>query len=328
MRGYVDASRTLHTEGGPVRYREAARFRVVWRVPRSSLHRGRSFPSTSALVTGTTSATYINDPAKSCRGTLTVRRTPFLLSVVHTGYDPLASSFTSSDIALRSSPNPIATATSATCRRGLVAGRWKLTPSPQTHGAGLSIIAAKRRQLWWIYNHPDGGFYGNNFRPLPKGGDGEGSEQGWGPAGSFTWLERFSIRRTTPAEQLPSYRRVLRARYTPLPGLFLKAVHPCIYNQFAACRRDDTTIRQAVERLETALNHAAVPRRLNKGDYELRRGLAALDAALALRIRLAHQASVGPFINADSDIINALNRLDEAAHDLNNGDPQLHLRPI
>ena len=328
MRGYVDASRTLHAAGALVRYREAARFRVVWRVPLSSLQRGRSFRSTFALVTGTTSATFGSDPARSCRGTLTVRRTPFALSVVHTGYDPLASSFASSDIGLRASPNPIATATSTSCARGLLAGRWKLASSRGKHGARPGIVAAKRRQQWWIYNHPAGGFYGSPFTPLPKGGDSEGWIQGWGPAGSFTWLAHFSIRRTTSGAQLSSYRHVLEQAYSPLPGLFLKAVDPCIYNQFAACRRADTTVRQAVKRLETAVKQTSVPRGLAKGDHELRHGLAALDAALALRIRFAHQATVGPFINADDDVINALNQLDKAAHDLNTSDPHLHLRAI
>jgi hypothetical protein len=91
MRGHVLATRTLHPAGGSVHYSEAGRFRVVWQVPASALRLGRSFRSTSATVTGTTSAIFDNSPARSCRGTLTVRRKPFELRVVHTGYDPLVS---------------------------------------------------------------------------------------------------------------------------------------------------------------------------------------------------------------------------------------------
>jgi hypothetical protein len=191
MRGHVLATRTLHPAGGSVHYREAGRFRVVWRMPASALRLGRSFRSASATVTGTTSAIFDNSPAKSCRGALTVGRKPFELRVVHTGYDPLVS-FAASTIGVSASPSPIATAVSPTCARGLLASHWGLSvPQDQR-----SPPSEERRRAWWIYNHPGGGFYGKNFTPVPKGGDSEGWVQGWGPAGSFAWLAVFSGRGT------------------------------------------------------------------------------------------------------------------------------------
>jgi hypothetical protein len=325
MRGHVTAARTVHSSGGPAHYRETATFRVVWRLPASAFRSGRTFASASAIVTGTTSATFDNAPAKSCHGTLTVRRQRFRLHV-RRGYDPLFASLTSSTTGVSTSPNPIATAVSAACPRGLFAGRWRLTA--QRSAPWSKVVSAQRRRDWWVYNHPGGGFYGRNFTPLPKGGDGEGWSQGWGPAGSFTWLALFTITRTRRTTHAPTYPAELQTLYAPIPGLFLEAVNPCINNQLAACRRRDNAVRNAVRDLERALKSARVPLALARGDRELRRGLAALDAALALRIRLAHQATLGSFINADSTIIRALNLMDKAAADLNREDPHLHLRPV
>jgi hypothetical protein len=325
MRGDVIAARTLHAVGGPVHYREAGRFRVAWRIPAGALTGDRSFQSSSAVVSGTTSAIFDDAPAKSCRGTLTVRRQPFLLRVVHGRYDGYLAA---APIGFDSSPSPIATATSATCSRGLLAGRWRTT-LPGSRGHAPYGAADKRRTHdWWVYNHPGGSFYGKNFTPTPKGGDSEGWIQGWGPAGSFRWLAVFRVRPLAAAGQMPSYRRVLQADYTPIPGLFLRAVEPCTTNQFAACRRIDGTVLKAVERLTTALGRIRAPRTLARGDHELRRGLASLAAALELRIKLAHQDTIGPFINADGDIITALNIMDRATADLNREDPSLHLRPV
>jgi hypothetical protein len=327
MRGYVRATRTLHSRGGPASYREAGRFRVVWRVPIASLRRGRTFRSTSAIVTGTTSALFADSPARSCSGTLTPRRAPFLLRVVHTGPDPLVASVTSSDIGLSASPSPIATAVSPTCARGLFAGRWRLTPPP-AESSPPSRPSSRRLQNWWVYNHPGAGFYGKSFTPLPKGGNSDGWIQGWGPAGSFAWVAVFTVRRAAATSQASSYEGVLRARYTPIPGLFLHAVEPCIDNRFASCRRADGAVRAAVEALTTALRRASVPPRLARGDRKLRRALAAFDQALRLRIRLAHQATIGPFINADGSIVAALDLMDRAARDLDREDPGLRLRPV
>jgi hypothetical protein len=321
MRGYVAAARTLHSAGGPVRYREAGSYRVVWRVPASALRLGRTVPSTSAIVTGTTSAVFGSSPARSCRGTLTASRTPFILRVVSIGHNPVS-------IGLTAWPNPIATATSPTCSRGLFASYWRLTPSRDARRPPYRAITDQRRKDWYLYNHPGFGFHGKNFTPLPKGGDSEGFSLGWGAAGSLSWLTYLSLRRTTHTAQAPSYRQVLDTRYTPIPGLFLKAVQPCTTNQFAACRRTDGAVQQAVNELMAALRRAPLPAALVKGGAELRYGLAALDAALALRIRLVHQTTIGPFINADGSIITALNLMDKAAHDLNTEDPHLHLRPI
>jgi len=84
-----------------------------------------------------------------------------------------------------------------------------------------------------------------------------------------------------------------------------------------------------VERLTTALRRTSVPSKLAAGDRELRQGLAALDGALALRIRLAHQATIEAFIRADYDrVVPALDLMDKAAHDLDKADPHLHLRPV
>jgi hypothetical protein len=327
MHGYVRATRTLHSRGGPASYRETGRFRVVWRIPTASLTVGRTFRSTSATVAGTASATFAESPARSCRGRLTVRRAPFVLRVVHTGYDPLAASVASSDLGLSASPSPIATAGSPTCARGLLAGRWRLTP-PQARGPVPSRTSSLRLQSWWVYNHPGAGFYGNSFTPLPKGGNSDGWVQGWGPAGSFAWLAVFTVRRAAVTAPAPSYQEVLRARYAPIPGLFLDAVGPCTNNRFASCRRTDGAVLTAVESLTAALRRASVPARLAKGDRVLRRGLAAFDAALRLRIRLAHQATIGPFINADGSIVAALDLLDAAARDLDREDPGLRLRPV
>jgi len=185
LRGHVVATRTLHRAGGAVHYREAGSFRVVWRIPPSGLQSGRTYPSSSATVLGTTRATYDGAPGRSCAGTLSVQRKRFLLRV-RSGYDPLFASLTSSTVDVGMSPNPIATATSATCSRGLLAGRWRL-------------VSNKRRREWWVYNHPGGGFYGNGFTPLPKGGNSEGWRASWGSGGSFTWLGVFSIRRLASA---------------------------------------------------------------------------------------------------------------------------------
>jgi hypothetical protein len=180
LRGHVVATRTLHRTGGPVHYREAGRFEVSWRVPASGLRSGGTYPSSSAIVIGSTSATYDGARSRSCVGTLTVQRKRFLLRV-RTGHDPLFAYLTPSTTGVRTSPNPIATATSTTCSEGLLAGSWRL-------------VSTKRRQDWWVYNHPGGGFYGNSFTPLPKGGAGDGWTLAWGSAGSFTWLGVFSIR--------------------------------------------------------------------------------------------------------------------------------------
>jgi hypothetical protein len=185
LRGHIVATRTLHLAGGAVHYREAGRFQVVWRVPASGLRSGRTYLSSSAVVIGTTSATYDGAPKRSCVGRLTVQPRRFLLRV-RSGYDPLFASLTSSTTGVGTSPNPIATATSPTCSEGLLAGRWRL-------------VSNKRRQDWWVYNHPGGGFYGSSFTPLPKGGAGDGWSLGWGSAGSFTWLGVFSIRHPASA---------------------------------------------------------------------------------------------------------------------------------
>ena len=319
MRGHVRASRTLHEVGGPAHYRVNATFRVVWRVPSSALQKGRTFRSASAVVIGTTSAIFDNSPARSCRGAIKVKRAPFVLRVAHSGYDPFAASITASDIGLIASPSPIATATSPTCARGLFAAHWRHAPGR---------YALVRRREWWVYNHPGFGFYGKDFTPLPKGGDSDGWIAGWGPAGSFAWLAVLSLHRTAPTAQTPLYQQVLAAKYTPLPGLFLDGMHPCINNQFAACRREDGVLQQAVEALVSALKRAAVPHGLERGDHELQHGLSALATAVATRIRLAHQATIGPFITADGSIITALNLMDKAAHDLNKEDPHLHLWPV
>jgi hypothetical protein len=327
MRGYVIAARTLNSAGGPVHYRIAGRFSVAWRVPAPDLtQRGRTLRSTSASVTGTTSAVFDNAPARSCRGTLTVRRRPFLLRIEHGAYDAYLAA---APIGFEASPSPIATATSASCARGMFAGRWRLTV-PQSKRASAYLILDRRRvQDWWVYNHPGGAFYGPSFTPVPKGGASEGWIAGWGPAGSFRWLAVFRVHRVPAATQRPSYRRVLRTDYTPIPGLFLNAVEPCTNNRFAACRRDDTAVRRAVETLTTALNRTPVPSELARGDRELRRGLAALDTALRLRIRLAHQSTIEPFIRADFEkIVPALNLMDVAARDLDKADPRLHLQPV
>jgi hypothetical protein len=195
LRGYVEATRTLHSSGGPVHYRESGRFRVVWRLPAAAFDSERAFASTSAIVTGTTSATYDNARARSCHGTLAVRPQPFLLRI-HTGHDALFAWLTPTTTGVATSPNPIASATSAACTPGLLAGRWRLSvPGDQVRPPFRGMTRA-RRQAWWVYNHPGGGFYGTNFTPLPKGGAGEGWTQGWGTAGSFKWLAVFSIHRT------------------------------------------------------------------------------------------------------------------------------------
>jgi hypothetical protein len=327
MRGYVIAARTLHLAGGPVHYREAGRFSVAWRVPAVALmKRGRTFRSVSATVSGTTSATFDNAPAKSCQGTLTVRRSPFLLRIRRGLYDAYLGS---APIGFDAAPSPIASASSATCQRGLLAGHWRLTLPRSKRIVPYPFVDKQRTQAWWAYNHPGGSFYGPNFTPTPKGGASNGWIAGWGPAGSFRWLAVFRVHRLATGAPRLSYRQVLQTDYAPIPGLFLDAVEPCTNNRFAPCRRDDTAIKQAVDRLAAALTRAPVPPEFAHGNRELRRGLAALDTALALRIRLAHQATIEAFINADYEkIVPALNLMDKAAHDLNKADPSLHLRPV
>jgi hypothetical protein len=177
MHGYVRAVRILHGTNGPARYREAARFTVVWRLPASALVGDHTFRSSSAKVTGTTSALFARAPGRSCHGTLAAGAGSFLLRVTHGAYDAYLAA---APIGFTASPSPVATAMSASCSRGQFAARW--------HG---------RTRQWWVYNHPGGAFYGRNFTPVPKGGDGEGWIQGWGPAGSFRWLALFGVRRLT-----------------------------------------------------------------------------------------------------------------------------------
>ena len=56
-------------------YLEAGTFIVIWRVPASALTEpGQRFLSTSAVVTGRTSATFGDAPARSCHGSLTAGR--------------------------------------------------------------------------------------------------------------------------------------------------------------------------------------------------------------------------------------------------------------
>jgi hypothetical protein len=142
-------------------------------------------------VSGTTSAVYDNSKARSCQGNLIARHEPFQLKVVSAG---------TSSIGVIASPSPVATAAS-TCAQGLLAGRWKLTVSPTKPPYRSSSEA--RQQMWWLYNHPGGGFHGKNFTPLPKGGDSEGWQWGWGGAGSFKWLAVFSIHRTRQTVATP-----------------------------------------------------------------------------------------------------------------------------
>ena len=172
------------------------------------------------------------------------------------------------------------------------------------------------------------GFYRRTLTPLPKGGDAEGWLQGRLPGGHLTWLAVFRVRKIAPATRTPSYLQVLEVKYTPIPGLFLRAVRPCLDNEFAACRRTDGAVRVALAQLLSALRRSSVPPAVAKGDRELRRGLSALERAVTVRIRLAHPATVGPFEDADQQIIAALDLSDQAAHDLNTEDPDLHLRPI
>jgi hypothetical protein len=128
---------------------------------------------------------------------------------------------------------------------------------------------------------------------------------------------------------MPAYAQALRVHYTPIPGLFLRAVGPCTGNRFPQCRRDDRVVLGAVVGLAHALERVHVPAALARGDRELRGGLASLDAALRLRIRLASPATIEAFIRADFEkIVPALNQMDRAAADLNKEAPALHLRPV
>jgi hypothetical protein len=192
LRGYVAAARTLHPAGGPVHYRESGRFTVVWRIPSNALTGDRTFRSISASVRGRTSAIFDNAPARSCRGTLSVRRGAFLLRVVRGDNDPYLSA---APISFDASPSPIATATSGTCARGMLAGRWRLTALRGRQHPPFSVAAKRRAQEWWVYNHPGGSFYGKNFIPTPKGGASDGWIADWGPAGSFRWLAVFRVHR-------------------------------------------------------------------------------------------------------------------------------------
>jgi hypothetical protein len=191
MSGYVVAARTLHSIGGPVHYREKGRFTIVWRIPSPALTGGHILRSISARVIGTTSAIFDNAPARSCRGTLTVRRRAFMLRVVRADGPYLSAA----PITFDASPGPIATATSATCARGMLAGRWRLTVPRSRQHAPYSVVAKRRAQEWWVYNHPGGSFYGKNFTPTPKGGASDGWIADWGPAGSFRWLAVFRVHR-------------------------------------------------------------------------------------------------------------------------------------
>lgn len=66
-----------------------------------------------------------------------------------------------------------------------------------------SSTSRARRTKWWLYNHPGGGFYGENFTPLPKGGDSEGWEPGSRPDPSLAWLAVFSIDRQPASTPTP-----------------------------------------------------------------------------------------------------------------------------
>jgi hypothetical protein len=193
IRGYVRVVRTLRSSSGPIGYREAGRFRIVWRLPASGLKRGHTFRSTAAVITGTTAAIDVGAPARSCHGRLSAGRKPVLLRIV----SPRRNG--TNNVGMIASPNPIETATSASCARGLRATRWTGSPT----GAWIDVTPPRRDPTtdWSSFNHVGVGFY-PNFTPLPKGGNSEGWIHGDIPGGYLTWLAVAQMHKVThPAQK-------------------------------------------------------------------------------------------------------------------------------
>jgi hypothetical protein len=181
--GRASAEIARHGGSGVATYREAGTYTVVWRVPRSQLAPGRSFASSSVVVTGTTSAVLAGS---SCRGSLTAGGAPVVLTM--TG-----------DEAFRTSPNPFATAASSACPEGLTAGRWRLRAPGPGASRQEQLRDAAHEKAWRVYDDPGFGFTGPSFTPGPKGGNSEGFGLGLGPGGSFTWVAVLTVRGPTNA---------------------------------------------------------------------------------------------------------------------------------
>jgi hypothetical protein len=188
MRGYVRVARTLEASSGPVHYREAGRFRIVWRIPSSGLRRGRVFRSAYAVVAGTTRAIDTGAPARSCHGTLSAGREPILLRIDNPGNTG------TTNLGMIAAPNPVATATSATCARGARASHWRGSLT----GTWIDVTPPRRdpHTDWWEFNHIGVGFY-PNLSPLPKGGNLDGWIHGRIPGGNLTWLAVAHMHRIT-----------------------------------------------------------------------------------------------------------------------------------
>jgi hypothetical protein len=154
LHGNATATRTW-----PVETHEAGSWTVRWLVPESQLEVGRRFLSTSATVSGTTSA---HGTSVSCRGTLAARRARFTLNVLDK---------TSTGIGFIASPSPFATAISSGCPEGVSASHWPLR-------------TAQQRQDWWLFNHPGVGVVLPGYGPAPRGG----SSEGWMLSHGVHWL--------------------------------------------------------------------------------------------------------------------------------------------
>jgi hypothetical protein len=180
MTGHATATITRQQ----VRYEEAGSYRAVWRVRESQLRIGAHLPSSSSIVTGTTSATFPSALGGSCKGALEAVSKPLELVVT----DSIVSAPAKGVTSFRVSPSPFATATSAACPAGLTAAKWRL--APPLPGASRRDVAryAARKQAWLLYNDPGFGFKGTGYRPMPKGGNSEGFGLGFGPGGSFSWV--------------------------------------------------------------------------------------------------------------------------------------------
>jgi hypothetical protein len=159
LHGSATAARTW-----PVERREAGTWTVSWVVPESRLRVGRRFLSSSATVTGTTSAHGIS---VSCRGTLAARGARFALTVLGKN---------STGIGFIASPSPFATAISSACQQGVSASHWPLGTKKQRHD-------------WWLFNHPGLGVVLPSYGPAPSGGNSEG----WMLAHGVHWLVTLAV---------------------------------------------------------------------------------------------------------------------------------------
>ena len=117
----------------------------------------------------------------------------------------------------------------------------------------------------------------------------------------------------TPQE----YVALLKRHYTPVHDRFIETIDPCIGRDFDACDKTGTRVREAAATFGDEMEGVVAPTEVQPQDQRLRKGVAALDDAIAQQHDAIAAKDEEAFDQSIDAVEEAIAQMDGAAHDIN-----------